>query len=67
MFDAMHLQEAISDLYDSGMKDDTLALLYDANKNINVKVKTNSGLTVENNFKELVLQGDTWSPTMAAN
>ena len=67
MFDAMNLKEAISDLYDSGMKDDTLALLYDANRSINVKVKTTSGLTAVNNFEELVLQGDTWGPTMAAN
>ena len=28
----MDLAEAVSDLFDKGMKDDTLALLYDANK-----------------------------------
>ena len=31
MFDSMDLEESISDLYDSGIKDDTLALLYNAN------------------------------------
>ena len=67
MFDSMVLKETISDLFDSGIKDDTLALLYEANRNIKVRVKTPSGLSVENNFKELVLQGDTWGPTMAAN
>ena len=32
MFDSMSLEESISDLYDSGIKDDTLSLLYNANK-----------------------------------
>ena len=67
MFDSMSLEESVSDLFDSGMNDDTLALIYDANKNINVKVKTPYGLCAENNFKEIVLQGDTWGPLMAAN
>ena len=34
MFDSMDLEEAISDLYDSGMKDNTLKLLYNSTKNI---------------------------------
>ena len=42
-------------------------IINDANRSINVKVKTTSGLTAVNNFEELVLQGDTWGPTMAAN
>ena len=67
MFDSMNLQEAVSDLFDSGVKDNTLALLYEANKNINVKVKTPSGLSAETYFEQLVLQGDTWVPIMAAN
>ena len=67
MFDEMNLKESISDLFDSGIKDDTLALLYDANRSIKVKVKTTSGMTAENVLEELVLQGDTWSPTMASN
>jgi hypothetical protein len=42
-------------------------LLYNANTNIKVKVKTPAGLSEEMTFKKLVLQGDTWGPTMAAN
>ena len=49
------------------MKDDTLALLYDANKNIKVQVKTPYGLSAENILEEIVLQGDTWGPLMASN
>ena len=32
MFDSVDLELALSDLYDVGVKDDTLALLYKANK-----------------------------------
>ena len=67
MFDSMNLEESISDLYDSGIKDDTLALIYKANTNIKVKVKTPYGLSAETRLKKTVLQGDTWGPTMAAN
>ena len=67
MFDSMDLDEAVSDIFTSGMKDDSLALLYDANKNIKVRVRTPSGLGVEQTFQKLVLQGDTWGPIMAAN
>ena len=31
MFDAMFLEEAISDLYDAGCKDDNLMMMYKAN------------------------------------
>ena len=67
MFDSMKLEEAISDICDSGMTDDTLSLLYESNTNINVKIKTPFGLTAENKFSKLVLQGDTWGPLMASN
>ena len=67
MFDSMELDEAVADIFDSGVKDDTLALLYNANKNIKVRVKTPSGLGVEQKFSKLVLQGDTWGPIMASN
>ena len=34
MFDSMDLEIAISDLFDSGIQDDYLVLIYDANQNI---------------------------------
>ena len=45
MFDSIDLEEAISDLFDIGMKDDTLVLVYKANKQIYMAVKTPTGLT----------------------
>ena len=66
MYDSMNLLEACSDLFDIGLKSDKLQLLYNANKQVKFKVKTPSGLTEEKTMKEIVMQGDTWSSTMAA-
>ena len=40
MFDSMNLEEALNDLYEAGVKDDTLALLYEAYQEIFMNVKT---------------------------
>ena len=39
-FDGMWLDECINDLYEAGITDDSLALIYEANKNNQVAVKT---------------------------
>ena len=66
-FDGMNLQEAMLDLYDSGVKDNHLTLIHESNKDIQIKVKTPNGLTVEHTLKENVLQGDTLSSIIASN
>ena len=66
MFDGMNLRESINDLYDVGINDNTLQLVYDANKNIKFRVKTPAGLTGEGVLKEVVLQGDTWASVAAS-
>ena len=67
MFDGIDLQEALSDLFYSGVDDDHLTLIHEANKNIKIQVKTPHGLTVEHTLKENVLQGDTLSSIIASN
>ena len=67
MFDGMNLKEAMSDLFDSGIDDNQLPLIYEANKNIKIQVKTPNGLTVEQTLEENVLQGDTLSSIIASN
>ena len=37
MFDAIKLQEALSDIYDVGVNDDNLSLLYQANKDVRIE------------------------------
>ena len=66
MFDAICLKQALSDLFDVGVIDDTLKLLYEANKDINMAVKTPSGLTERQVVSNSVLQGDTWGSMLAS-
>ena len=61
-FDSMWLQETINDMYEAGVKDDHLALLYEANKEVNVAIKTPNGLTDRFRMKEIILQGDVFGP-----
>ena len=67
MFDSIDLQQALADLYDVGVKDDTLALLHEANKNIRMAVKTPSGLTERQVIQNCLLQGDKWGSILASN
>ena len=67
MFDGINLQEAMIDLFDSGVNDNNLTIIHEANTDIKIRVKTPNGLTVEHNLKENVLQGDTLSSIIASN
>ena len=66
MFDSIDLELALNDLYDVGVSDDTLALLHQANKDVDMAVKTPSGLTDRQVIKNSVLQGDTFGSIMAS-
>ena len=44
MFDSINLKQAISDVYETGMKDDNLSLVYKANKEIFMAVNTPDGM-----------------------
>ena len=66
MFDSMNLQSAISDIYDNGVDDDQLALLYGSNKEISMAVKTPAGLSERQTVTDIVLQGDTFGSILAS-
>ena len=61
-FDTLWLYEAINDLYDAGIKDDKLALIYEANKVNKVAVQTPFGLTQREVINKIVLQGEVFGP-----
>ena len=66
MFDSINLEQAISDVYEAGLNDDNLSLLYQANKEIHMAVNTPNGLTVRQILENIVLQGDTWGSLLAS-
>ena len=66
MFDSINLQSAICDIYDTGVDDDQLVLLYKSNKEINMAVKTANGMSERQIVPEIVLQGDTFGSILAS-
>ena len=66
MFDSIDLKEAISDIYDTGVDDDNLALLYRGNEEIHMAVKTANGLSERQIVRDCVLQGDTFGSILAS-
>ena len=61
-FDSMWLEECINDLYESGVTNANLALIYEANKNNQVAVMTPSGLTEREAINNIVMQGEVLGP-----
>ena len=61
-FDGMWLDECVNDLYEAGITDDSLALIYEANKNNQVAIKTPCGITDRVSVQKIVLQGEVFGP-----
>ena len=61
-FDTLWLEECINDLYDAGIQDDKLALIFEVNKKNKVAVKTPFGITPRANIDQIVLQGEVLGP-----
>ena len=59
-FDALWLSECINDLYDAGVQNDNLALLYNSNKNAKVAIKTAQSVSKRFDIQDIVMQGSVW-------
>ena len=66
MFDSIDLKEAISDIFDTGVDDDNLALIFKANDEVHMAVKTANGLSDRQVVRNCVLQGDTFGSILAS-
>ena len=60
-FDKLWLEECINSLYEAGINDDKLNLLYIENRNVQVAVKVNNKLSKRVNVNNVVMQGSVWS------
>lgn len=67
MFDKIKLKEAINDLWDSGLQNDNLVVLYELNKKNRATIRTPIGDSEKIELKENVLQGGSWGPLKASN
>ena len=59
-FDSLWLQECINDLYEAGLDNDKLPILFYENQNAKVAIKTQQGITSRVNIKNIVMQGSVW-------
>ena len=59
-FDALWLHEVINCLYESGLQNDKLPLLFLENNNAQVAVKSNGNISTRVNIKDLIMQGSVW-------
>ena len=60
-FDKMWLESCINSLYDAGLQNDMLNLLYIENKNANIAVKVNNSLSKRKSVKHVEIQGSVWA------
>ena len=59
-FDALWLHEVVNCLYEAGLNNDKLPLLFLENNNAQIAVKTNKGLSHRINIKDIIMQGSVW-------
>ena len=59
-FDKMWLQATINALYEAGITNDTLNILYMENRNAQIAIKVNNKLTKRVLVKDVVMQGSVW-------
>ena len=59
-FDALWTHECINDLYEAGLTNDKLPLLFKMNMNAQVAIKTSQGITERTDIKNIIMQGSVW-------
>jgi exonuclease III len=65
-FDGLWLEECCNNLYEAGITDDKLAMIYEGNKVNNVAVRTPAGLTERAIIERIVTQGGVTGPLCCA-
>ena len=65
-FDGLWLEECCNNLYEAGIVDDKLALIYEGNCINQVAVKTAAGLSVRKKVERIVTQGGVTGPVCCA-
>ena len=56
-FDSLWVQECVNTLYEKGLTNDKLVLLYEETKNAKIAIKTPHGTTERRDIKNIIMQG----------
>ena len=67
MFDGMDAKEACGDLFEYGINDDSLRLIYKANRKVVMNVETPHGTSQTYQITDRIMQGDTWAPAQLSS
>ena len=59
-FDSLWVEDCINDMFEAGLRNDKLPLLYIMNQNANIAIKNSWGLTERTNIRNIIMQGTTW-------
>ena len=59
-FDSLWLKEVIASIYEAGLQNDKLPLLFLENRNAQVAVKTCGGISEQASISEIIMQGSVW-------
>ena len=65
-FDALWPEECLSDLYQYGIQDHTIRLLYDGSLSTQIAIRTPVGITERKEVHKTVMQGNVWAPSLCA-
>ena len=66
-FDNLWLLESINDLYENGLQNDKLNLLYLLNKDAQIAIRTSSGTTERFDISNTIMQGTVWANLMCTS
>ena len=61
-FDGMWIQDSLNDLYDAGVQNRNLAIIYEANRKNKVAVKTPNDTTERVVIEDIIMQGEVFAP-----
>ena len=61
-FDSLWLKECLNDLYEAGITNSNLNLIYEGNRQCFLAVNTPRGQTKRIEINEIVMQGSVWGP-----
>ena len=62
----MENSEACGDIFNHGVNDNHLRLIHEANKTVVINVKIPHEVSGDFTLTHRIMQGDTWTPTMAS-
>jgi hypothetical protein len=63
-FDSLWLQECINDIFDAGLQNDKLPLLYLENCNAKIAIKSQTGISKRVDIQKIIMQGSVWGKLM---